>query len=235
MRDGAVPLTPLLAALGAYLALQVLLNLVLAWYLSRRGRTASHMLAGTFWASVINAVYFTVAAVLLHVWSLAPNYPPHQDYPLLALLGLPLGPLLWYLTTLGRKLGLALFGKGELIASEDAVLRVPPAPRFIGWGILNLCALQPLGRELFMRGAFFPSVIEHFGWGWAVAATLVIELLLRLNVVWLFQTLFYALAMCGLFLLTHSALTGLVAAAVAGLIQAVVLLRLGSGRLRLPE
>jgi hypothetical protein len=225
----------MLIALGGYLALQLLLNLILAWYLARRGRTASHMLAGTFWAGVINAVYFTTTAVLLHVWSLAPNYPPHHNYPLLALLGLPLGPLLWFIGTGGRKLGLALFGKGELIASEDAILRVPPAPRFIGWGIVNLAALQPLGRELFLRGAFFPSVIEHFGWAWAIAATLVIELLLRLNVVWLFQTLAYALFMSALYLLTHSALTGLVAAAVAGLVQASVLLRLGAARLRMQE
>ena len=48
-----------------------------------------------------------------------------------------------------------------------------------------------------MRGVFFPSVLEHFGWAWAIAATLVIELLLRLNIVWLFQTLVYAFAMCG--------------------------------------
>lgn len=235
MPDGTAPLTPMLLALGAYLALQVLLNLVLMLYLARGRRTPQFILAGTFWAGLVNALFFITAAVLLHIWGHAPNYAPHQNYGLLALLGLPLGPAVWYVTTLGRKLGLALFGKGELIAAEDAVLRAPPAEHFIGWGVINLWLLQPCGRELFLRGSFFPAVIENFGWVWAVAATLVIELLLRLNIVWVFQTLAYALCMCALYLATHSALTGLVAASVAGLIQAVVLLRLQGGRLRMQE
>lgn len=235
MPDRALPLTPLLIVLGAYLALQIALNIILALILSRRGKSAKHILTGTFWASVINAVFFITTAVLMHLWHFTPRYPSHNNYGLLALLGLPLGPVLWYAVTLGRKLGLALFGRGELIASEDAVLRAPPAPRYIGWGVVNLFALQPLARELFLRGVFLPSVYEHFGWPWAVAATLVIELLMRLNIVWLFQTLIYALFMCGLFIATHSALTGLIAAAVAGLIQAAVLLRLGGGLLRMQE
>lgn len=235
MPAGAIPLQPMLFALGVYLALQLLLNLALMLYLARTKRTAAHLLAGTFWAGVINAVYFVIAAAVLHIQGFAPNYPPHANYPALAGLGLVLGPLVWYCTTLGRKLGLALFGKSELIAAEDAVLRAPPAPRFIGWGIVNLWLLQPLGRELFLRGAFLPAVIETFGWGWAVAASLVIELFLRLNIVWVFQTLIYALLMCALYLLTGSALTGLVAASVSGLVQALVLLRLGGGRLRLQE
>lgn len=235
MPDRALPLTPLLIVLGAYLALQIALNTILALVLARRGRSAVQILSGTFWASVINAVFYITAAVLMHLWRFTPRYPPHTNYGLLALLGIPLGPVLWWAVTLGRKLGLALFGRGDLIASEDAILRVPPAPRYIGWGIMNLFALQPLARELFLRGVFLPSVFEHFGWLWAVAATLVIELLLRLNIVWLFQTLIYALILCGLFIATHSALTGLVAASIAGLIQAAVLLRLGAARLRMQE
>jgi hypothetical protein len=235
MPGSAIPLTPMLIALGAYLALQLLQNLILMLYLSRAKRTAKHMLAGTFWAGVVNALYFITAAVVLHITGYAPNYPPHDNYWLLAGLGLVLGPLLWYVCTLGRKLGLALFGKSELIAAEDAVLRAPPEVRYIGWGIINLWLLQPLGRELFLRGAFFPAVLTAFGWPWAIAATLVVELLLRLNIVWLFQTLIYALFMCALYLLTHCALSGFVAASVAGLIQAVVLLRLGAAHVRTQE
>jgi Co/Zn/Cd efflux system component len=232
MPRGAVPLTPLLWVLAAYLALQLLLNLVLNLLLARGARTPQRALQGTFWAAVINALFFIAAAALLHYFGCVPERPPHHNYGLLALLGLPLGPLLWYVTTWGRKLGLGLFGRGELIAAEDAVLRVPPAPRYLGWGVANLALLQPLGRELFLRGAFLASVQPALGWGAAIAATLIVELLLRLNIVWLFQTLIYALSMCALFWLTHSALTGLVAAGVSGLIQAAVLIKLGGVRLR---
>jgi hypothetical protein len=228
-----IPLVPMLIALAGYLVLQLVLNLLSALYLRGKEPEARNVLKATFWAGVVNALYFTTAAVLLHILRAAPNRPPHHNYGLLALLGVPIGPVLWYATAWGRKIGLALFGRGELVAGEDAVLRVPPSDRYIGWGIVNLAVLQPLGRELFLRGAFLPTVALTFGWGWAVAATLIVELLLRMNIVWVFQTLIYALIMCGLFISTGTALTGLVAAGVSGAIQGLVLFKLGGGRLRL--
>lgn len=221
------PLLPLLYVLAGYLLLQILLNLLIALLLRRVGRRAVHALLATFWSGVINALYFIVAAVLLHVWEAVPNRDPPPGVGWYALAGLPLGAGLWYLTTLARKLGRALFGRGELIAAEDAILRVPPHPRYLAWGVLNLTLIQPAGRELFLRGAFLPAVVLTFGWGGAVAATLVVELLLRLNVVWALQTLTYALVMCGLFYMTGGALTGLVAAAVSGLIHGMMLAHIG--------
>jgi len=238
---GPFDLMPLLYALAGYLALQVMLNLGLGLWLNRRGRRPVLMLQATFWSSVVNGLYFTVAAVLLHIYQLVPNrgLPPATGW--WALGGLPLGVLLWYLTAQARRLGLALFGKGELIASEDAVLTFPPSPRYLGWGVANLTVIQPLGRELFMRGAFLPAVIATFGWGWALASLLVVELLLKLNVVWLLQTVLYTLFMCALFYFSGSALAGLIAAAVSGLLHAVALAYLGrkqlerSSRQRLEE
>ena len=227
-----IPLQPSLLALAGYLVLQVLINLVLSAVLRRRGMKPGELLVSTFWASVANAVYFLVAAILLHINGYAPNRDePRSDYLLLALLGIPLGPLLWYLAVMGRKLGNALFGRSGLVAAEDAILSVPPQPRYIGWGVINLAVIQPLGRETFFRGALLPTIGISFGWPMAITATLVIELLLRLNISWFFQVAVYVLCVSGLYIVTGTALTGLVAASVAGLLQAVVLLRV-AGRAR---
>jgi hypothetical protein len=76
-----------------------------------------------------------------------------------------------------------------------------------------------------MRGMLLPAVVRHMGWGWGIAATLIVEMLLRLNIAWVFQTLLYALVMCALYYLTGAALCGLTAAMTVGVIQAAVLLR----------
>ena len=178
--------------------------------------------------------------MLLHIYRWVPNSPPKHNYGWLALAGIPGGLVVWYFITLGRKLGIELFGRSELIPAEDAALHVaaqpgtPLSPRYVGWGVVNLAILQPLGRELFMRGALLPAVALEFGWLWAVAAAVLIELLLKLNVVWVFQTLAYSLLMCAMFYLTGSALTGLVAAAVSGLIHGLALIYI-SGRRRAAE
>jgi hypothetical protein len=136
---------------------------------------------------------------------------------------MPLGIVLWYVLVMARRLGIAVFGPSQLIAAEDAILNLIPHPRYLSWGLLNLAVIQPLGRELFMRGVFLPVVALNLGWGWAVGATLVIELWLRMNVVWLFANALYVLFMCGLFYLSGNALCGLVAASVAGLIHGIAL------------
>ena len=226
-------LEPLLIVLAGYLALQLLLNLVIGIYLRSGGRLPVKALKGTFWAGLANAVYFTVCAALLQIMQLTHKVEPRLGYGLLALIGLPLGPLLWYLVTMGRKLGQAWFGKSELVPAEDAILRVPPDSRYIGWGVMNLAVAQPVGRELFLRAAFLPTVAAVFGWPAAVGATALFELATKLNVVWVFQTLAYSLALSLLFIATGSALSGLVAAAVAGLIQATVLFKISGGSLRM--
>lgn len=235
-----LPLIPLLAFLGGYFVLQIGLNLIAGLILCRATNRALTALRLTFTSTIINALYFITAAVLLHVYGWAPNNPPKANYGWLALIGLPLGLLLWYAAAWGRKLGLSLFGRSELIPAEDAALHIaarpgsPLNPRFIGWGVVNLVVLQPLGRELFLRGAFLPAVAEQLDWVWAVAATLLVELLLRLNVVWLFQTLAYSLVVCAAFILTGSALSGLIAAAVSGLIHALALVYI-AGRNSRPD
>ena len=112
-------LNPLLWPLAGYLVLQILLNLSVARILVRKGQKPQYALVATFWCGVINALYFIVVAVLLHIWQLVPSADkPSGNYGFQALLGLPAGAALWYVTTLGRKLGKALFGKSELIAAE---------------------------------------------------------------------------------------------------------------------
>lgn len=224
----AIPIGPTAYALAGYLALQLLLNVIIRLSLRRKGALAVQALTATFWSSIINALYFLVAAVMLHIYGYAPNRSePNHNYLLLALVGIPLGPVLWYLTTLGRKAGLSLFGRGGLIAAEDAILSVPPEPRYIGWGVINLAVIQPTGRELFMRGALLPTVLQTTGWPLAIAASLVVELLLKLNVAWALQTISYTLAMCLLYYATGTALSGLVAASISGAIQSAVLIRIG--------
>jgi hypothetical protein len=224
----ALQLAPLAYTVLGYIALQVLLNVGLRFWLVRTKRKAIHALIATFWSGVFNALYFIVISVLLHIWGLAPNAVGDKNYALLALVGLPAGAVLWYLLTIARKAGLELFGRGDIVAAEDAILRVPPDLRYVGWGIVNLAILQPLGRELFMRGVFFPVLLSHYGLGPAVAITLLVEFFLRMNIVWLFHTALYSLAMCLLFYYTGSALTGLVAASVAGLLHGSALAYMSS-------
>jgi membrane protease YdiL (CAAX protease family) len=91
--------------------------------------------------------------------------------------------------------------------------------------VMNLSVIQPLAHELFLRGLLLAAVVRHMGWGWGIAATLIVEMLLRLNIAWVFQTLLYAGAMLGLYYATGNALCGLTAAMTAGTIQAAVLLK----------
>jgi len=239
MRD-ATTLLPLLAFLGGYFVLQLVLNIIAGFFIQRSANRAITAVKAAFASTIVNALYFITAAVLLHVCRWVPNTPPKSNYGWLALGGLAYGFAVWYFTTQGRKLGIGLFGRAELIPAEDAALHIAARPgtplseRYFGWGVVNLAVLQPLGRELFMRGALLPAVAVEFGWLWAIAAAVLIELMLRLNVVWMFQTLAYSLLMCGMFYLTGSALTGLVAAAVSGLIHGLALIYI-SGRRRSVE
>lgn len=217
-------LIPLVYAVAGYFALQALLSIAIRLVLRREGVSRVFALTGSFWAGVAGALYLVVISVVLHIWNLAPNavrQPPHQLW--WGLGGLPLGVLLWYFQVAARRLGIAVFGPSQLIAAEDAILNLLPHPRYLGWGLVNLAVIQPLGRELFMRAVFLPTVALNSGWGWAVGATLVIELWMRMNVVWLFANTVYVLAMCGLFYLSGSALCGVVAAAVAGLLHGIAL------------
>jgi uncharacterized membrane protein len=237
----AYPLAPYIYALAGYLVLQVALNIILRIHIKRSANRARAMLVSTFWAGALNAVYFIAAAVWLHAIDAAPNASviPANLWAY-ALIGIPTGALVWYISVMARKLGLAIFGGGELIASEDAILRVPPSPRYIAFGMVNIALLQPISRELFLRGAFFPAVSMTIaqdtsplaGWLWGIACTMVIELLLRLNIVWIFQTLAYALVMCVTYLMTGNALAGTVAAVVAGLLHGVALAYIGQKEAR---
>ena len=221
-----LPLSPLVYTLAGYLVLQIVLNLINAAYVKRLQSPVAFIKA-SFWSSVVNSVYFLAVAVVLHVLDLAPNTagpPPNMLW--WALAGLPLGVLLWWLIALGRRAGMLLFGASTLVASEDAVLRFPPGPQYLTWGMANLSLIAPLGRELFMRGVFLPVVVFNLGWGWGIGATLVIEFLLRLNVVWAPATAVYGLFMCGLFYLSGNALCGLVAASVAGFIHGLAWLKI---------
>src|SRR5258706_9193917 len=102
----------LLYVLGGYFALQVALNLAVRALAQRNDNRALMALTGSFWASVINALYFIVAAVLLHVWSVAPNRGLGPRTVWWALGGLPLGVALWYFSAKARGLGIRLFGTG---------------------------------------------------------------------------------------------------------------------------
>jgi hypothetical protein len=212
-------------ALLGYVALQIGLNLLSVYRVSRAGNRPLHTLVNAFQANVLNALYFIGIAVAYHLVGIANETEPPARMWLQALLGVPLGIPLWYLLTLARKLGQELFGRGDLALAEEAIIRHAPTPRLQGWGVMNLIVLQPLGHELFQRGLLLPTVVEHKGWAWGIAATLIVEMLLRLNIVWLLQTLLYAGVMLGLYYLTGNALCGLTAAMTAGTIQAAVLLR----------
>lgn len=219
-----LPLIPLVYAVAGYFLFQALLSITIRLLLRRKLVSKIFMLTGSFWAGVAGALYLVVVSAVLHIRGLAPNaveQPVHQLWWGLA--GLPLGVVLWYLQVTARRLGIAVFGPSQLIAAEDAILTLLPHPRYLGWGLVNLAAIQPLGRELFMRAVFLPAAALNFGWGWAVGAVLVIELWMRMNVVWLFANTVYVLAMCGLFYLSGSALCGLVAASAAGLLHGIAL------------
>ena len=223
-----LPLEPLAYTLLGYFVLQILLNFLVAALRRRSKQPQLVLLLGAFWSGFVGALYFVVAAVLLHIFELAPNTDtPPAGMLWWGLAGLPLGVLLWYVQAMARRLGLMIFGLSQLVAAEDAILRIPPRPSYLSWGLINLALIQPLGRELFMRGVFLPVVALNLGWAWAVGTSLVIELLLRLNVVWLFATVVYVLLMCTLFYLSGNALCGLVAAAVAGLIHGLALIQFG--------
>lgn len=223
-------LVPIVYGLAVYLGLQVILNLINAWYV-RRIQKPIALVKASFWSSVINALYFIVLSAVLHIQGLAPNSEQQpQNMLWWGLAGIPAGIVIWYLQAQARRVGMRLFGSSALVAAEDAVLRYVPHPRYLSWGLVNVGLLQPMGRELFMRGVFLPIVVFNLGWGWGIGATLIIEFLLRLNVVWAPATAVYSLAMCGLFALTGNALCGLVAAAVAGFIHGTALLQVSLRR-----
>jgi len=219
-----LPLMPLAYALLGYLVLQILLNIIGSYLLRRAENPPVAVVKHAFWGNVTGAIYLIIVAALLHIWQQAPNAErPPTSILAWGLGGLPAGIVLWYILAKARSLGIRVFGPSQLIAAEDAILQVLPDARYFGWGIINLAVIQPLGRELFMRGVLLPVVAFNMGWGWAVGITLVIELLLRMNVVWVFVNTAYALIMCGLFYLSGNALCGLVAASIAGLIHAIAL------------
>jgi hypothetical protein len=211
-----------------YLLLQIGMNLLILRRLRTSPNKARTAILGSFWASFANGIFFVMLSVLLRtLGGLVTSEPPSGSViGLHALLGLALGLPLWYLLTLTRKFGHALFGRGEVVFADEVVLRHPPSPRLAGFGIANLLIVQPFGRELFFRGLMLPVLAEAVGWGWALTGIAVFELLMRLNVAWLYQNLAYTLVMGGLFYLTGDAVAGLGAAVVSGFVQALVLLRL---------
>lgn len=211
-----------------YLLLQIGLNLLILRRLRGSENKARTAITGAFWASFVNSLYFFAAAVLLRTAGGVSTTAPPEDQTLLwhFALGLGLGLPLWLLLTWMRKFGQALYGRGEVVFAEEAILRHPPSPRYAGFGIANLALTAPLGREIFFRGLMLPVLAQAVGWAWAIAGIAVFEVLMRLNVSWLYQNLAYTLVMCGLFYLTGDATCGLGAAMVAGLAQALVLLRL---------
>jgi hypothetical protein len=222
-----VELTALAWSLVGYIALQVALNFISMLRIIRaeQQRRPLMLLLNAFQANVLNALYFLAVAVGLRVAGVVETREPPSYLWAHALGGVPVGIALWYALTWARKLGRAVFGRGDLALAEEAVVRHAPSPRLQSWGLMNLIVIQPLARELFMRGLLLAVVVRHLGWGWGVASTLIVELLLRLNIVWVYQTLLYALAMCGVFWWSGSAMLGLTAAMTAGAIQAAVLLK----------
>lgn len=224
MDPAAVFALPLLV----YLLLQIGMNLLILRRLHASENKARTAITGAFWASFANGLYFLAAAVLLRSAGGVESGPPTPERTLLwqFLLGLALGFPLWLLLTWTRKFGQALYGRGDVVFAEEAILRHPPSPRYAGLGIANLAITAPLGRELFFRGLMLPVLAESVGWAWAVTGIAVFELLMRLNVAWLYQNLSYTLLMCGLFYLSGNAACGLGAAMLSGLLQALVLLKL---------
>lgn len=224
MNAAAIFAWPLLA----YLLLQIGMNLLILRRLGATPNKARTAITGAFWASFVNGLYFFAAAVLLRTAGGVSTQAPPDDTTLLwhFLLGLGLGLPLWLLLTWTRKLGQALYGRGEVVFAEEAILRHPPSPRYAGFGIANLAITTPLGREVFFRGLMLPVLANAVGWAWAIAGIAVFEVLMRLNVSWLYQNLAYTLTLCGLFYLTGDAACGLGAAMLSGIVQALVLLRL---------
>lgn len=215
----------LLYALSGYLLLQVMLNLIILRMLRRSGRDPRKALTATFWSGVINACYLGACGWAL--WRSGVDSVARPEWPLAQCIGLGVaaGIGLWWVCAWARKLGLGLFGKARLIAAEDAILRVPPARWYVGTGILNLSLVQPFGRELFFRGAMLPLLAAGFGWPIALAAVLLVELLLKLNVVWVFAVIANTLILSGLYYITGSVITCISAAVIAGFIHALALNR----------
>jgi hypothetical protein len=230
MDSAAVFALPLLG----YLLLQTLMNFFILRLLRASRNKARTAILGSFWASFANGVYFALLAVLLRVLGGVETARPPEDAALglHALWGFALGLPLWYLLTMARKFGHALFGRGEVVFAEEVVLRHPPSRRMAGWAVANLMLAQPIGRELFFRGLMLPVLIEAVGWAWALTGIAVFELLMRLNIAWLYQNLAYTLVMGGLFYLTGDAVCGLCAAVLSGFAQSLVLLRLAAAAQR---
>jgi len=222
--DQPAGITGLLYALSGYLLLQVALNLVLVRMVRARGGDPRLALTATFWSGAVNAVYLGTCGVLL---DLAVEPAPRTAWPIYYAVpaGLAVGVVLWYFAVLARKLGLELFGKGRLIAAEDAILAVPPRPAYVWFGLGNLALLQPFGRELFFRGAMLPLVAAGYGWPLAFGAVLLVELLLKLNVVWVFAVTVQSLVLGGLYYMTGSVSACILAAGIAGLIHGLALSR----------
>ncbi len=223
--DQPAGMTGLLYALSGYLLLQVVLNLIIMRLLRRPGRDPRRALSATFWSGVINACYFGGCGWLLLRSGTVPAAP--KVWPLAQAIGLGVfcGLALWYIAVLARKLGLELFGRGRLIAAEDAILAVPPSRWYVAAGIGNLALVQPFGRELFFRGAMLPLLASGFGWPMALTAVLVVELLLKLNVVWVFAVIANSLILGGLYFITGNVAACIGGAAIAGLIHALALNR----------
>ncbi len=223
--DQSAGITGLLYAISGYLLLQVALNMVLVRMLRARGSDPRLALVATFWSGVINACYLGACGYLL-LGSV--DRGAQETWPLYYTLpaGLATGVVLWYVAVLARKLGIELFGKGKLIAAEDAILAVPPRPAYVWYGLGNLALLQPFGRELFFRGAMLPLVAAGYGWPLAVGAVLLVELLLKLNVVWVFAVTAQSLILGGLYYATGSVAACILAAAIAGLVHGLALNRI---------
>lgn len=239
------PLAGIGWALVLYLLLQLLLNLINVRVVLRHPKPARPLalVRCAFWSGVTNALFFLAAAVGLRLLGLIPSFAPEPGLWMRALLGLLLGPLLWYWLVMARGLGRRMFGSGELISADEAILRAPPSLSYVTWGVINLALIQPLGRELFVRGVFLSTVQRTLdaqgygahGWPLSIALMLVVDVLLRINIVWLFATIAYGLAMAALFYLTHDATCGITCSMCAGLIQGLVLLRVTMQKYREQE
>src|SRR4051812_47648663 len=167
-------LTALAWALLGYVALQIGLNLLSMYRVQRAGNRPLHTLVNAFQANVLNALYFLAIAVAFHLGGIANTDEPPPHLWLHALLGIPLGVPLWFGLTYARKVGQALLGRGDLVLAEEAIIRLPPTPRYQSWGVMNLIVIQPLAHELFMRGLLLTAVVRYMGWGWGIAATLIV-------------------------------------------------------------
>ena len=166
-------LTAIAWALVGYVALQVALNVLSVYRVSRTGNRPLHTLVNAFQANVLNALYFLGIAVAFHLIGIANEAESPPRLWLHALLGVPLGIPLWFVLTLARKFGQELLGRGDLALAEEAIIRHAPTPRLQGWGVMNLVVIQPLAHELFLRGLLLPAVVQHKGWVWGIAPLIV--------------------------------------------------------------